>query len=570
MAVDDQSNRNWSNRTWLEGASRHLLVDYSGLRVRKTVSDVLTGQAGYRPVVLLLAAVVLLSMLVLPLPGSLIDQVEQVNPPGYAMMEPGTDTIVDSVNRHNNPKAYEALRQGGAPDQGLTSSEEIARKAIIMLGILLVAALLWGTEALPIGGTVTLVAVLMLSFGILSPNELAKAFLNDAVFFILGILAVAVGVSRTGLDKRIGLLLLSRINSIGSFAFLFFPILALSTAFLSAHALVALLVPVMMGVYKATCLANGVERDRTLAVFLFLGISFAANIGGPGSPAAGARNAIMLGFFADAGVPIGFIEWMKYGLPLVPVLALTVGAYMYFSCKPKLLVKKMNPGAVVRREVASLPRFGGKEAVMAVILALLVVAWVTLQDTLGMGGATLAAVCAMFLLRIVNWDDLQRGVAFDVVGLYGAASAIAVGLAFTGGGLWLAITTVEILPGFLSEGNGLIMGVSIMTAILTNFMSDGATVGTLGPLALPMAELANVSVWKVGLMVSFASSLANVLVVGTPNNAIVFAMSKDPETGKRLLSVFDFVKYGLPLTIILLLVIWGWALFGYWPLLSWP
>jgi sodium-dependent dicarboxylate transporter 2/3/5 len=187
-----------------------------------------------------------------------------------------------------------------------------------------------------------------------------------------------------------------------------------------------------------------------------------------------------------------------------------------------------------------------------------------------MGGATIVAVCAMFIFRIVNWDDIQQGVAFDVVGLYGAASAIAVWLAFTGGGLWWATETTERLPGFLSEGNGLLMGISTMTGTLTNFMSDGATVGAMGPLVLPMADLGNVSIWKVGLMVSFSSSLANVLVVGTPNNAIVFAMSKDPETGERLLSVFDFIKYGLPLTILLLLVIWGWALFGYWALLCWP
>ncbi|MCI0866778.1 MAG: histidine kinase, partial [Chloroflexi bacterium] len=126
------------------------------------------------------------------------------------------------------------------------------------------------------------------------------------------------------------------------------------------------------------------------------------------------------------------------------------------------------------------------------------------------------------------------------------------------------------LPGPLSEGNGLVMAVSIMTGVLTNFMSDGATVGTLGPLVLPMAEMGDVSIWKMGLMVSFASSFANVLVVGTPNNAIVFAMAKDPDTGKRLLSVFDFIKYGLPLTIFLMLVLWGWALFGYWNFLPWP
>ena len=157
-----------------------------------------------------------------------------------------------------------------------------------------------------------------------------------------------------------------------------------------------------------------------------------------------------------------------------------------------------------------------------------------------------------------------------MVGLYAAASAIAVGLSFTGGGLWLATQTIDLLPDILGEGNGLVMGVSIMMVTLTNFMSDGATVGALGPLVLPMAELGNVSVWKVGLMVSFASSFANVLVVGTPNNAIVFSMSKDPQSGKRLLSVFDFVKYGLPLTILLMLVTWGWALFGYWAFLSWP
>ena len=126
-----------------------------------------------------------------------------------------------------------------------------------------------------------MVAVLMFTFRILSPNEIAKAFMNDTVFFILGILVVAVGVHKTGLDKRIGLLLLSQIKSAGSFALIFFPILAVTSGFLSAHALVAFLVPVMMGVYKATCSMYDVKHDRVLAIFLLLGVTFAANAGGP-------------------------------------------------------------------------------------------------------------------------------------------------------------------------------------------------------------------------------------------------------------------------------------------------
>jgi sodium-dependent dicarboxylate transporter 2/3/5 len=205
---------------------------------------------------------------------------------------------------------------------------------------------------------------------------------------------------------------------------------------------------------------------------------------------------------------------------------------------------------------------------MAVILVLLVAAWIIIGEHAGLGGPTLYAVFAMFLFRILRWEDIQEGVAFDVVGLYAAACAMGVALKFTGGALWLAQTFVGLLPGFLTKGDGLIIGVSLLTGTMTNFMSDGATVAALGPIVLPMATLANVSVIKVGLVTSFSSSFANFLVVGTPNNAICFGMGRDPETGERLLDVMDFVKYGIPVTLLAWLVLWFWTVLGYWRFLS--
>lgn len=556
----------------IDDAPRPLSVDCSGLRVYRTPLAVLVGRAGYRPFLLLFASVLLAFVALAPVPGSLIDLVEMVNPPGYDMMG-FTETIVDSVNYHENPEAFEAGKASVGSvvaADGLDTGEQVARRALIMVGILLIAALFWATEALPIAGTVTLVAALIYVFGILPSDEVPKAFMGDAVFFILGVLAIAVGVSKTGLDKRIGLFLLSPIRSTGLFAFIFIPVLAVSAGFISAHAIVALLVPVMIGIYKATCTVHGVKQDKALAVFLLLSLSFAANAGGPGSPAAGARNAIMVGYLADAGFPIGFGEWMKFSLPLVPVLALTVGIYMYIRLKPKFVVPGIDPSEIVKREFENLSGFSKEEAIMTTILALLVMTWIIFDDSLGLGGATVTAVFAMFLFRIISWDDIRDGVALDVVGLYAAASAMAVGLAYTGAALWIAYGFVDILPGFMGEGNGLLLGVSIITTTLTNFMSDGAAVGALGPITLPMAQLGDVSIWKVGLMVSYASSFANVLIVGTPNNAIVFAMGRDPETGERLLSAFDFINYGLPLTLLMLVVTWGWSLFGYWTVLSWP
>jgi sodium-dependent dicarboxylate transporter 2/3/5 len=376
-------------------------------------------------------------------------------------------------------------------------------------------------------------------------------------------------VAKTGLDKRIGLILLSRIKSAKAFAFFFLPLLALSAGFLSEHALVALLIPVLMGIYKVTCKLYGVKKDRALAIFLLLGVCFAANHGGPGSPAAGGRNAIMVGYLADYGTPISFLEWMKIGVPFVPVMSWVIGLYMYLRLKPKFAVKGVNPSQVVKAEVANMPKFGGREAMMAVILVLLVLAWILIGEDAGLGGPTLYAVMAMFLCRILRWDDIQNGVAFDVVGLYAAACAMGVALKFTGGALWLAQTFVDLLPGVMTEGDGLVIGVSLLTGTMTNFMSDGATVAALGPIVLPMATLAQVSVWKVGLITSFSSSFANFLVVGTPNNAICFGMGKDPETGERLLDVMDFVKYGLPVTLLAWLVLWFWAVLGYWKFLAW-
>jgi len=536
-------------------------------------SSIWANRPGYKPILLLIAAIVFAGLVIIPPPQSMIDLMNKLNPPGY-QLQSECKTITDNVNKKLHPNAFKAAKKHKVvkpPEvKQLLTPTGVAQMAKIMLAIFGLAVFLWGTESLPLGATDILVAVMLYLFTILPINEISQAYMKDAVFFIFGILAVAVGVAKTGLDKRIGLILLSRIKNAKAFAFVFLPLLAMSASFLSEHALVALLIPVLMGIYKVTCKMYGVEKDRALAIFLLLGVCFAANHGGPGSPAAGGRNAIMVGYLMEYGASISFLDWMKYGMPFVPLMATVIGGYMYIRLKPKFLVQGVNPSEVVKAEVAKMPKFGGKEAMMAIILVCLVTAWIILGEHYGLGGPTLYAVMAMFLCRIVTWDNIQEGVAFDVVGLYAAACAMGVGLKFTGGALWLANTFVALLPDFVAHGDMLAVGISLLTGIMTNFMSDGATVAALGPIVLPMADLANVHVWKLGLACAFSSSFANFLVVGTPNNAIAFGMGKDPETGERLLEVFDFVKYGLPITILAWLVLWFWTILGYWRFMSWP
>jgi sodium-dependent dicarboxylate transporter 2/3/5 len=546
------------------------------------------GVPGFKPLLLVIAVGLFVLGIVLPPPQALVELVTRKDPPGYKL-DRGTENIVETVNRKLRPeafKAYQAEKEGKAAvkekpqatgeegaheeEKPLLGAGDVARMAKLMVLLLFFCAFLWGTEALPLGATDLLVAVVLYVFAVLPIDEIARAFMQDAVFFIFGILVVAVGVSKTGLDKRIGLILLSRIKTPKMFAFIFYPAISIAASFLSEHALVALLIPVLMGVYKVTCRIYGVEKDRALALFLVLGMCFAANHGGPGSPAAGGRNAIMVGYLMAQGTPISFLEWMKFGMPFVPVAAACIGLYMYLLLKPQFKVETFNPSEIVKSEVAKMGKLGGREALMAFILVSLVTAWVVLGEHSGLGGPTLYAVMAMFLGRIITWSDVQSGVAFDVVGLYGAACAMGVGLKFTGGAVWMAHAFVTVLPDFLTQGDNLAIGVSLLTGTMTNFMSDGATVAALGPIVLPMATIAQVHPWKVGLACAFSSSFANALVVGTPNNAIAFTMCRDPETGERLMEVTDFLKYGIGVCFIAWAVLWFWSILGYWKLMSWP
>ena len=509
---------------------------------------------GLRPGVVCLAVVFFLLMALTPAPRSMVAMMSERSPVGYGL-QPGAATITGSINR--------VLGADLTPAQA-------AYKAKIMIAILFAAALLWATEAIPMGATDLLVGALLYLFYVLPLDAISKAYMTDAVFFIFGVLTIAVGVANTGLDRRIGVLLLGRVRGLKSFCFVFLPLLALAAGFLSEHALIAILVPVLLRIYREVCDGHGIRADRKLAVLLLLGICFAANQGGPGSPAAGGRNAVMVGYLKDYGVPISFAQWMYYALPFVVVVSIAVGGYMYFALSRRIKCPSVDFGAHIRAEVARLPRWTRREAAMAGILVMVILTWVLGSKRFGLGGPCMFAVVLMLPAGILSWKDIQSRVRFEVVGLYAAACAMGVGLKMTGASLWMARWAIGLLPGELARGNMLVVATSVFTGCLTNFMSDGATVAAMGPVVLSLASVAHIHLWRLGLACAFSSSFANVLIIGTPNNAIAYAAGTDPRTGERLLSLRDFLVHGAPVTVIAWLVLWGWTVMGYWRWMSWP
>jgi sodium-dependent dicarboxylate transporter 2/3/5 len=443
------------------------------------------------------------------------------------------------------------------------SNEKIAFRAKVMLGVLLVAALFWGTGALPIGVTALLVGVLMYFFGVLPPNLVAKAYAKDSVIFIFGVLSFAAALSKTGLDRRIGILLLGTSTTLIRFALFFAPLLAITASFLSEHALVAFIAPILVLAYMGAIKTAGLKNDKYLMIMFMLMLTFCANVGGPGSPAAGGRNAVMMGILADYNIHISFGQWVKMGLPFVPVTALVIAAYFLLVFRKKLQSKSANIAVEVKKESEKIGKMTMDEYKAAGVLILLIILWSTLSGSYGMGGPVLLCLVLLNVFGILRWKDINS-IHWDVVALYAAASAMGYGLASTGTALWLANSFVAILPESLKSGIGLCISTSFITGIMTNLMSDGATVAALGPITVPMATLSGTSPIMVGLATAFSSSFAHMLIIGTPNNAIVYSLAKDPDTGEQLLSMKDFFIHGFAVFILSMLVLWFWVFLGYW------
>ncbi len=442
--------------------------------------------------------------------------------------------------------------------------EGAASKTMMVLGIIPMAVIFFATEAIPIGLTGILMPMLAYFLHLLPRKMIGKTFAGDAPMFLLGVLAMGVAVVDVGLHKRLASWLLGWTK--GFFVPIFVLCLSMSIvgSFISAHAMCAFMTPVMAAVYFGAVQANSpagrIEHDPALAKFLLFTLCFALNVGGVGSPAAGGRNVIMMGFWSEYGVPMDFFTWMKYGLPIVPVLGIVVAVYMLGLFGRQIRTKDLTPGlAAIKEETRRMGKMTYAEYVTFGMLMLILLLWIVGGEELGLGGPSLLALLIPVIFKTTAWKKILDGISWDAWFMYCGALTLGALLKESGAAMWLAQTFLTILNAVgMGEGFGLWVGMSGLSGLMTNFMSDAGTTALLGPIVIPMGVMTGVEgePWAVGLAVAFATSFAHFLIVGTPNNAIVYGLGVYPDTGEKMIHPMDFVKYGFALWVISMVVVW--------------
>ena len=456
--------------------------------------------------------------------------------------------------------------------------EGAADKAMTVLGIIPMAIIYFATEALPIGLTGILMPTLAYFLHLLPRSMIGKTFAGDAPMFLLGVLAMGVAVVDVGLHKRLASWLLGWTKGFLVPIFVLCISMSVVGSFISAHAMCAFMTPVMAAVYfgavSAKSAGGKIEHDPALAKFLMFTLCFALNVGGIGSPAAGGRNVIMMGFWSEYNVPMDFFTWMKYGLPLVPVLGVMVAVYMLVLFGRKIKTKDLTPGlAAIKEETRKMGKMTYAEYVTFGMLLLILALWIVGGEELGLGGPSLLALLIPVVFKTTDWKKILNGISWDAWFMYCGALTLGALLKESGAAMWLAKSFLSILGSVgMDQGFGLWVGLSGLSGVMTNFMSDAGTTALLGPIVIPMGIMTGVAgePWAVGLAVAFATSFAHFLIVGTPNNAIVYGLGVYPDSGEKMIHPMDFVKYGFVLFVLSMAVVWTLGFLGVYNIVGFP
>ncbi|RLC07657.1 MAG: histidine kinase, partial [Deltaproteobacteria bacterium] len=310
------------------------------------------------------------------------------------------------------------------------------------------------------------------------------------------------------------------------------------------------------------------------AKFLLFALCYSLNVGGVGSPAAGGRNVIMMGFWSEYNVPMDFFTWMKYGFPMVPILGVMVAVYMLVLFGRKIKTKDLTPGlAAIKEETKKMGRMTYREYVTFGMLLLILFLWIFGGKNLGLGGPSLLALLIPVLFKTTDWKKILSGISWDAWFMYCGALTLGALLKESGAAMWLAQSFLKILGSVgMNQGFGLWVGLSSLSGLMTNFMSDAGTTALLGPIVIPMGIMTGVAgePWATGLAVAFATSFAHFLIVGTPNNAIVYGLGIYPDTGEKMIEPIDFVKYGFILFLLSMAVVWIVGFLGIYRLVGFP
>ncbi|KAL4004042.1 collagen type VI alpha [Sarotherodon galilaeus] len=456
--------------------------------------------------------------------------------------------------------------------------------------VLLLMAIYWITEVIPLSMTAMLPAILFPLCGIMSSSNVAKEYFNNFHFLLVGVVCLATSIEKWGLHRRVALRLVTLVGVNPAWLMLGF---MSGCAFLSMWvqnvSAVTMVMPIVDAVLKQIVKANeegysgednptleldenvatasdrdaGCRQGRMLCKAMCIGIAYSSNIGGITTLPGTSPNLIFAEHlnrvYPDCN-SINFANWLLLCLPISVIMLLLTWLWLYWIF------------------IGS----DSQEIFTGVVFVVMVLLWLTRSPGFIPGwaslfphksnyitDATVALVLGILLFIVpshgpsrkyeamISWKEFQASMPWQVALMVSGGFALAKGAEESGLSLWLArlMTPLGDLPVLAT-----VTVACLLTTTLTEVASNAATITIFLPILSPLAEAIHVNPLYILIPATLCTSFSFLLPVSNPPGAVVY--------GYGHFTTLDMVKAGLGvntigvLAVLLAMATWGIPLFA--------
>ncbi len=464
----------------------------------------------------------------------------------------------------------------------LPSAAGLPRAGHVMLAILAFAVIVWMTEALDYAVSAVVIGALMI-FGLAFAPDVAKpggpamgsvaalnlalsGFASSAVALVAAACFIAAAMTATGLDRRIALLVLSRVEARTNQIVIGAMVVGILLSFVvpSTTARVACLMPIMMGFI----LAFKVDKRSRFAALLVITAAQTASVWNIGIKTAAAQNMVAVGFVEKQfGSTITWTEWFVAGAPFSALLTIALYFIMTRMLKPEM--EEIAGGrAAIREQLDALGAMTLAEWKLLVVVLVLLGFWSTekvLHD-FDTSSTTIAAIALMLLPRlgVMDWKASQKGFPWGTVVLFAVGISVGTALLRTNAAAWLAQLIVTHLGLQQASAFAILMLLSVFLIVIhLGFASATALASTMIPIVISVLDTVQtpgINAVGMTMLLQFVVSFGFILPVNAPQNMIAY--------GTGTFDARDFVRTGFVITLVAfaLLVVFGlsyWSWMGY-------
>ena len=405
----------------------------------------------------------------------------------------------------------------------------------ITLWITIWTAAWWVFEAVPIP-VASLVPLSMLPlFGVLNSKQVAQAYGHKLVLLLLGGFLLSRAMEKSGAHRRIALKMVSLCGGGGGRSLILGFMIASAglSMWISNTATTLMMLPMVIAVL------DGAE-DKKIRVPLLLGVAFAANVGGIGTPIGTPPNMVMIGYYETIkGVEISFLEWMKVGVPISVTMVVLIWLWLSRNIKTKSRVPLPKPGRWRKEEKRTLSiffltalawmtrsaPFGGWKSFFGLVSENDIGLYNILKNA---NDASVAFIAVIILFctpsgnkkneKLLDWETANQ-IPWGLIILVG--SGICLGMAILESGL--SAHVANLLVGIdKMETVFVILCVALLVTFLTEITSNTATTVILMPILGAVSTASGLDPTLLLIPAAISASCAFMLPVATMPNAVVY------------------------------------------------